>query len=122
MSNRKKVKKPTMKIVPRKYGWGVYLWKLPSGKFFKDDEGNYLNVPAMKDDISAIAKIREAAKYYGEPVGQPVFQSGVSRVTDEQYAEQLQRLKDGKIPSLDDIDAIADAQAGMRQYGGGLNE
>jgi len=111
-----------MKIVPRKYGWGVYVWRLPNGRFFKDSDGNYLNIPAQKDDLAAITKLKEAAKYYGEPEGQPIFQSGVSRVTDEQYSEQLQRLKDGQIPSLDDIDAIADAQAGMRQYGSELNE
>jgi hypothetical protein len=122
MSNRKKIKKPTMKIVPRKYGWGVYVWRLPNGRFFKDSDGNYLNIPAQKDDLAAITKLKEAAKYYGEPEGQPIFQSGVSRVTDEQYSEQLQRLQEGQIPSLDDIDAIADAQAGMRQYGSELNE
>ena len=118
MSN---TKKPKISVVPKKYGWGVYLWKLPSGKMFKDSEGNYLNVPAMKGDIAAIGRLRDAAKYYGEPEGEPFFRAGVSRVSDEEYSEQLERLKDGQIPSLNDMGAVYDAQQGLKQHGDDMN-
>ena len=119
MSN---TKKPKISVVPKRYNWGVYLWKFPDGKFFKDSEGNYLNVPAMKGDLTAINTIRDAAKHYGRPEGEPFFRAGVSRVSDEEYSEQLERLQAGEIPSLNDLGAIYDAQQGLKQHGEAINE
>ena len=32
--------------------YGIYVWELPNGTHFQDDQGNTLNVPARKYDIT----------------------------------------------------------------------
>ena len=97
--------------------YGLYLWKKPDGKFFKDDDGNYLNVQSLRGDISKMTLISQAAAYYGQPEGNPYFLAGGARATDEEYSEQVDRLKQGYIPSLNDVGAIMDAKRGAAQYG-----
>lgn len=99
------------------YEWGLYFWRLPDGHLFKDDEGRLLNIPSVKGDISQIAKLRQAAKSYGQPDGTPWFYAGINRATDEEYQEQLDRLDQGLIPSLNDIGAVAAAKKSLELYG-----
>lgn len=97
--------------------WGLYMWRLPNGKLFKDDEGNYLNIPARRGDIEKMSKVKQAAAYYGQPEGTLHFEPGVQRATDDEYAEQKERLKEGKIPSLNDFGAVVDAKRGVAKHG-----
>jgi hypothetical protein len=99
------------------YEWGLYFWKLPDGHLFRDGEGRMLNIPSVKGDIGQIAKIKEAAAHYGQPEGEPWFYAGVNRATDEEYEEQLDRLDQGLIPSLNDIGAVAAAKKSLETYG-----
>lgn len=99
------------------YEWGLYFWRLPDGHLFKDGEGRMLNIPSVKGDIGQIAKIKEAAAHYGQPDGEPWFYAGVNRATDEEYQEQLDRLDEGLIPSLNDIGAVAAAKKSLETYG-----
>lgn len=99
------------------YEWGCYFWKLPDGHLFGDGEGRLLNVPSVKGDIGQIAKIKEAAAHFGQPEGQPWFYAGAARATDEEYQEQLDRLDEGLIPSLNDIGAVAAAKKSLELYG-----
>ena len=39
----KQMPKVRVREVKPDLDYGLYLWKLPTGKFFKDDDGNYLN-------------------------------------------------------------------------------
>jgi len=99
------------------YEWGAYFWKLPDGHLFGDGEGRLLNVPSIKGDIGQISKIKEAAAHYGKPEGSPWFYAGAARATDEEYQEQLDRLDEGLIPSLNDIGAVAAAKKSLELYG-----
>lgn len=99
------------------YEWGLYFWRLPDGHLFKDDEGRLLNIPSVRGDIGQIAKLREAARSYGQPEGTPWFYAGIGRATDEEYQEQLDRLEQGLIPSLNDIGAVAAAKKSLELYG-----
>lgn len=99
------------------YEWGLYFWQLPDGHLFKDEEGRMLNIPSVKGDIGQIMKLRQAAAHYGQPEGQPWFYAGVNRATDDQYQEQLDRLDQGLIPSLNDIGAVAAAKKSLETYG-----
>lgn len=76
-----------------------------------------MNIPAREGDLNAMAQIRQAAIHYGFPEGEPEFRPGVRRVTDEEYSEQLDRMKQGYIPSETDIGAWADAAKGMAAHG-----
>lgn len=114
--NRRKPKVKISKVDPD-VDYGLYLWKLPSGKYFKDDDGNYLNIPARFGEIDKISNIKQAAAYYGKPDGEAVFIPGTTRATEEEYSEQLDRLKEGYIPSLNDVGAVVDAKRGLAKHG-----
>lgn len=104
------------------FEWGVYFWKLPDGHLLKDEEGRMLSIDSVKDDIGKILELQKAAAYYGFPEGEPWFYAGIKKVTDEQYAEQLDRLKQGLIPSMDDLGAVAAAKKSLETYGGAVDE
>lgn len=112
-----KVGKSKATFIPKNYEWGLYFWKLPNGHLFHDGQGNLLNIPSMRNDISKMAEIRKAAAHYGQPEGKPWFYPGIKRTTDEEYSEQKQRMSEGLIPSLNDLGAIHDAQKTLKQYG-----
>ena len=119
MSNTKKasIGKSKATWMPKMYDWGLYFWRLPDGHLFKDEDGNMLNIPSMRGDLSTIAELRKAAAHYGQPEGEAWFYAGIRRATDEQYEEQKQRLKEGLIPNLDDLGAVHAAQQGIKKYG-----
>jgi len=72
----------------------------------------------MKGDISAISKLKDAAKYYGDPGdGSCVFVPGLTRITEEEYSEQKERLAEGLIPSMNDLGAWKAAQDTFDKYG-----
>lgn len=104
-------------VEPTGYAWGVYVWKKSNGKWFTDGQGNVLNIPANKGDESQIQKLRDAAAYYGEPGGEPVFFPGTARISDEEYTEQIDRMKNGLIPSMNDLGAVIAAKKTLEMYG-----
>jgi superfamily I DNA/RNA helicase len=119
MSSKKEnqVGKSKATMIPKMYDWGIYVWKRSNGKWFTDGEGNILNIPSMRDDITKLAELRNAAAHYGEPDGQPVFFAGLSRVTDEEYSEQVERMKQGLLPNMNDLGAVHAAQETLRAHG-----
>jgi hypothetical protein len=104
-------------VEPTGYGWGTYVWKKSNGKWFTDGQGNVLNIPANKGDESQIQKLRDAAAYYGEPDGEPIFFPGTSRISDEEYSEQKDRMMQGLIPSMNDLGAVIAAKKTLELYG-----
>lgn len=119
MSNQipNKLGKSKIKVIDKNYDWGIYVWKRANGKWFTDGSGNVLNIPAMKGDISKLAELKKAAAYYGEPDGEAVFFAGLNRISDEEYAEQKQRMSEGLIPNLNDLGAVHAAQQTIKRYG-----
>jgi|32_taG_2_1085360.scaffolds.fasta_scaffold00965_11 hypothetical protein len=127
MSNRKRPKIGKSKVTVLDTGdaqkkhfgfaWGLYFWRLPDGHLFHDGEGNLLNIPSVEGDIGQMAKIREAAAAHGQPEGEAWFYAGVNRVSDEEYSEQIDRLNQGLIPSLNDIGAVAAAKNTLAVHG-----
>lgn len=104
------------------YEWGLYFWQLPDGHLFRNEDGDMLNIPSVKGDIGQMAKLRAAAAHYGQPDGKPWFYAGANRATDEEYEEQVDRLKNGLIPSMNDLGAVDAAKKSIRQYGGEAHE
>lgn len=68
---------------------GIYYWKLPSGKPLMDDDYNVLSIASERGDIRKMALLSAEAKSLGFPDGTPVFQEGVYKITDEEWAEQV---------------------------------
>lgn len=105
-------------VIETDVNWGLYVYKKADGKYFTDGEGNVLNIPAMKGDLSKITELYNAAKYYGDPGdGEAKFVPGLTRVSDETHSEQVDRMKQGLIPSMNDLGAWADAQKTVDTYG-----
>lgn len=105
-------------VIPKMYEWGIFFWRLPDGHLFHDGQGNMLNIQASsKYDFAAMQELKAAAAHYGQPDGKPWFQPGIKRATDEEASEQIDRMKNGLIPSVNDLGALAAAQAAMRKHG-----
>ena len=104
-------------LLDKQYDWGVYVWQRENGKWFTDGHGNILNIPSHRGDEIQLQKLRQAAAHHGEPNGKPVFFAGLARITDEEYSEQVDRMKQGLIPNLNDLGAVAAAKQTIAQYG-----
>ena len=105
-------------VIEKKYNWGLYVYKKSDGKWFTDGEGNVLNIESTRGDISQITKLKNAAKYYGDDgEGEAVFVPGLTRISEEEHSEQLDRMKQGLIPSMNDLGAWKAAQDTITKHG-----
>jgi hypothetical protein len=105
-------------IIDKMYDWGLYVYKKSDGKWFTDGEGNVLNIPSNKGDLAQIKKLRDAAMHHGDDgEGECVFVPGLERVSDEVYAEQVERMNQGLIPNLNDLGAVQAAKKTLELYG-----
>jgi hypothetical protein len=110
--------KTRVRVIEEKFSdAGIYVWQLPSGKYFTDGEGNALSIESMINDTAKIKELTEAAAYYGQPDGKPVFFSNVRKISDEEYSEQQDRMAQGFIPSENDLGALIAAKATYDKYG-----
>jgi len=106
------------KIIEKHYDWGLYVYKKSNGKWFTDGNGSVLNIESMKGDIMQISRLKEAAKHYGdEGDGECIFVPGLTRISEEEYSEQKQRLSEGLIPSMNDLGAVQAAKDTIAKYG-----
>jgi hypothetical protein len=105
-------------IIDKMYDWGLYVYKKSDGKWFTDGEGNVLNIPSKKGDLGQIKKLKDAAIHNGDDgAGECVFVPGLTRVSDEEYSEQVERMKQGLIPNLNDLGAVQAAKDTIAMYG-----
>ena len=105
-------------VIEKKYNWGLYVYKKSNGKWFTDGDGNVLNIESMRNDVAKISQLKTAAKHYGDDgEGEAVFVPGLTRVTDEEYSEQLDRMQQGLIPSMNDLGAWMAAKQTQDKYG-----
>jgi len=106
------------KVIEKDYDWGLYVYKKASGRWFTDGNGSVLNIPSMRGDLSKITELKNAAKHYGDPGdGTCVFVPGLTRITEEEHSEQVDRMVNGLIPSMNDLGAWHAAQQTLNTYG-----
>ena len=125
MSNRKKLKRPRITRVQENANtdWGVYVFRCKSnGRIFRDDDNNVLNIPSRRMDIAKMKIISDAAAHYGEPEGEAVFIPGAQRATEDGYKTQIERMKSGQLPTMNDFNAVTDAKIAGRQRGEKVGE
>lgn len=112
------VKNVRRKVIDKHYDWGLYVYKKSNGKWFSDGNGSVLNIPSDRGDISKIAELKKMAIYYGDDgLGEAIFVPGLTRVSEEEYSEQKERLKEGLIPSMNDLGAWHAAQQTLNTHG-----
>lgn len=97
--------------------FGTYVWYKANGKPFTDGNGSVLSIEGMKDDKSRIKELSDAARYYGQPEGRAVFFPNTKKISDEEHSEQLDRMKQGLIPNLNDLGAVIAAKKTLEAYG-----
>lgn len=95
---------------------GTYVWRMPDGRWAGDDKGRFMNIHSRKGDLSKLKILHEVAKGFGINEGAPVFLSGKRPISDEEYQEQIRRMKFGLVPDPLDIPALRD-EARFRQDG-----
>ena len=125
MSNKKRLKRPRITRVQENANveWGVYVFRCKSnGRIFRDDDNNVLNIPSRRFDMEKMKIIMDAAAHYGEPEGEAVFIPGAQRATEDSYKHQIERMKDGQLPTMNDFNAVRDAKIAGRQRGEKVGE
>ena len=106
------------KVIEKNYNWGLYVYKKANGKWFTDGEGNVLNIPSNRGDLSKISELKNAAVYYGDDgLGEAVFVPGLTRISDEEHSEQMERMMNGMIPSMNDLGAWHAAEQTLKVHG-----
>jgi hypothetical protein len=104
-------------FLDKNYDWGIYFWKKANGKPFTDGNGSVLNIPSHRGDQIQIQKLVREATALGHGDGSYEFIPGVSRVSEEEYSEQVDRMKQGLIPNLNDLGAVQAAKDTIAKYG-----
>ncbi len=113
-----KVQKPRIQVIKEEFSlFGTYVWMKPNGKPFTDGQGNALSIEGMKDDKSKIKELSDAAKYWGQPEGRAVFYPNMRKISDEEHSEQVDRMAQGLIPSMNDLGAVIAAKKTLELYG-----
>jgi hypothetical protein len=97
--------------------FGTYVWMKPNGKPFMDSDKNVLSIEGMKDDKSRIKQLSDAAAYWGQPDGRAVFFPNMKKISDEEHSEQVDRMNQGLIPSMNDLGAVVAAKKTLELYG-----
>lgn len=103
-------------VLDKKYDWGVYVWIKSNGKPFTDGQNNVLNIPSHRGDQMQMEKLRKEAEYLGQGDGHAEFYAGTARVSEEEYSEQLDRMKNGEL-LLNDLGAVIDAKKTQEKWG-----
>jgi hypothetical protein len=107
-----------VQVIEEKFSnFGTYVWMKPNGKPFTDGSGNALSIEGMRDDKARIKELADAAKYWGQPEGRAVFYPNMKKITDEEHSEQVDRMKQGLIPSMNDLGAVIAAKKTLKLYG-----
>lgn len=104
-------------VMDKQYDWGIYFWKKANGKPFTDGHGSVLNIPSHRGDQLQIQKLVREATALGQGDGSYEFMPGVERVSEEEYAEQVERMHQGLIPNLNDLGAVQAAKDTIAMYG-----
>jgi hypothetical protein len=97
--------------------YGTYVWMKPNGKPFTDGSNNALSIEGMKDDKAKIKELADAAKYWGQEEGRAVFYPNMRKISDEEHSEQVDRMNQGLIPSMNDLGAVIAAKKTLELYG-----
>lgn len=97
--------------------FGTYIWVKANGKPFTDGSNNVLSIEAYKNDHDRIKELMDAASYYGEPDGQAIFYPNTRQISEETHSEQIDRMKQGFIPNMNDLGAVIAAKKTLAEHG-----
>jgi hypothetical protein len=90
------------------FEYGVYVAKNHEGKYIIDQEGNHLSISSKKNDTKRMRELAEAARSFGIDNIQFEFRSGATKISDEEFEEQLERQRNGQVPDKYDLGVMID--------------
>lgn len=96
-----------MKIVDEGINWGVYK-AYTRGRPIMDEDGNYLNIASMRGDQRRIRELIHAAESFGLDEISVEFIPGARQIDDEEYEQQVDRLREGYVPDKYDLGNLID--------------
>ena len=100
----------------------MLVWQTPEGEYIVDEGGNFMHVFVSNQDPALLERakvaLRDAARSYGIPDGQPVFWGGRRPIDDEELESQLARAEAGLVPDPLDIAAIRDEAKALKIHNG----
>lgn len=106
-------------------GYGAYIWEDANGNAIVNEEHEYLRVFAQKGDARKIMALRDVAHQIqrdnGMPVGgRPRYIDGARPVTNAEWEEQNDRMRDGLVPDKYDLGSLIDdyKEAKKKENGG----
>lgn len=111
------IKRINSKIQEEETTLGIYVWRMPDGRWIGDDEGNYLSITSIKGNKARIDLLAGAVKGFGIDVGEPLFLAGRRKIDDEEFEYQNQRLKWGLVPDPLDIGNYKDEMKRLKSGG-----
>lgn len=88
-----------LQVLGSKSEYGIYCWKLPDGRLLGNTEGDPLVIDAYRGEQHRVEMLRQAAKGYGFPDGEPVFFPGKKPLTNAQWELQQELLEEGVDPT-----------------------
>lgn len=95
--------KPTRRIDEPDKTVGICLWRLPSGGYIENSDGEYLSVgPCFIGLPKAEENLTRAVRSMGVTEGQPFWLPGFRKVSQTEWEDQMERLLEGKVPDLVD--------------------
>ncbi len=107
-----------VQVIEEKFSkFGTYVWHKPNGKAFTDGQGNALSIESMDGDQSKVEELRAAARYWGEPDGSAKFYANMKKISEEEHSEQVDRMKQGLLPNMNDLGAVIAAKKTLNEYG-----
>jgi hypothetical protein len=116
-NNNGQIGKSKITVLNKDYPWGIYFWKKANGKPYTDGHGSVLNIPSHKGDVLQLQKLTNEATALGHGDGSYEFIAGAGRVSEEEYSEQVDRMKQGLLPNLNDLGAVQAAKDTISLYG-----
>jgi hypothetical protein len=103
------IKRTGFKINDHESTLGIYVWKMPDGRWIGDDDGNFLSITSKEGNRERMNLLADAVRSYGIYEGSPHFLSGRRKIDDEEFEYQQQRLKWGLTPDPLDIGVYKDS-------------
>ena len=110
------IKRTGFKVNDHESTLGIYVWKMPDGRWIGDDDGNFLSITSKEGNKERMNLLADAVRSYGIYEGQPHFLSGRRKIDDEEFEYQQQRLKWGLTPVPLDIGVYKDS---LKELNGG---
>ena len=110
--------KAKVRVISEEFSnFGTYIWVKENGKPFTDGSNNVLSIESYKNDKSRVKELTDAAAYWGEPNGKAVFYPNTRQISNEEHSEQIDRMKQGLIPNMNDLGAVIAAKKTLAMYG-----